>query len=463
MNKKITWIIILLLITTLAPTIVDAYTEKNNSFLKDFQTNIKNLENFDMVIIAPSSYNSTLETLIQHKNNHNIISKFVSTDNIYTGTYFPVQGRDDQEKIKYFIKNAIENWGITFVLFVGNSNQIPVRFCYNYDNYSNYPEFKFISELYYADIYDSEHNFSTWDYDEDGIFGEWVGEVAEDKPIDLKPDVCIGRLACENKKEVSTMVKKIINYEKKQADPSWFKKMIVVGGDTYKKFEGYEGEIYNQMALDAIPDFEPVKLWSSTKNLTKHGKSIIKAINRGAGFIYFSGHGNKRLWQTNYPNGSWVGRFAPLQMLFLFNKNKLPVCIVEGCHNSEFVTISEYKKDNTYSSSSIKTKIKGCWSWILTSKKLGGSIATIGPTGLCWYGAEYAGGGTNWLSIQFFKEYANGTEILGELWKNAITLFLDNFIINWETPAGGASSLDAKTVEEWVLLGDPSLKIGGYN
>ena len=452
MNKKITRIIILLLILTLAPSLVDAYTEKNNLYTKD-------LENFDMIIIAPSYYNSTLEDFVEHKNNHNIITKFASLEDIYAGTYFSVQGRNDQEKIKYFIKNAIENWEITYVLFVGSSDQIPIRLCFNFDNYSKYPEYSFISELYYADIYDAEHNFSTWDSDEDGVFGEWVGDVAEDKPIDLKPDVCLGRLACENKQEALAMAKKIINYEKNQADSSWFKKMIVVGGDTYAQFEGYEGEIYNQMALDAMAGFEPVKLWSSTKTLTKYGKSIVKAINNGAGFIYFSGHGNKRLWQTNYPNGSWVGRFAPINMLFLFNKNKLPVCVVEGCHNSEFITNS----DSRFSPLSIQTKIQGCWSWVLTIKKTGGSIATIGPTGLCWYGAEYAGGGTNWLSVQFFKEYSNDTEILGELWKNAITLFLNNYVINWETPAGGASSLNAKTVQEWVLLGDPSLKIGGYS
>ena len=456
MNKKITLIIVLLLITTLAPSIVDAQSEKNNLF-------IQNLKNFDMIIIAPSSYNSSLTPFIEHKNNHNIITKFVSLNDIYTSVYFSVQGRDDQEKIKYFIKNAIENWVITYVLFVGSSDQIPIRFCYNYDNYSDYPEFKFISELYYADIYDTEQNFSSWDSDEDGIFGEWTDDVAEDKPIDLKPDVCIGRLACVNKKEVSVMVKKIINYEKKPADFSWFKKMIVVGGDTYTQFEGYEGEIYNQMALDEMSDFEPVKLWSSIKTLSKHGKNINKAINRGAGFIYFSGHGSKRIWQTNYPNGSWTGRFAPLNMLFLFNKNKLPVCIVEGCHNCEFITKSNFKQSNIYFPLSIQTKINGCWSWILTSKKYGGAIATIGPTGLCWYSAEYAGGGTNYLSLQFFKEYANGTNILGNLWKNAITSFLENYVINWETPAGSASSLDAKTVQQWVLLGDPSLKIGGYS
>lgn len=451
MNKKLPFVIALLLISLFTSQIVNAVFEKNN------------FENFDMIIITPLKYSSYIQVLVEHKNNHNIKTKPVILDEIYKGTYFSVQGRDDQEKIKYFVKNSIENWKIKYILFIGNSDQIPIRYCYNYDNYSNYPEYKFISELYYADIYDVENNFSSWDSDQDCIFGEWAGETAEDKQIDLKPDVCIGRLPCENKEEVTVMIKKIINYEENQADSSWFKKIIVVGGDTYKQFQGYEGEIYNQMALDAMTDFTAVKLWSSINTLTKFGRSIIKAINHGAGFVYFSGHGSKRIWQTNYPNGSWAGRFTPLQMFFLLNKNKLPVCVVEGCHNSEFTTKENVEQEKTDQLLNIQTKLKECWSWVLTSKKIGGSIATIGSTGLCWYSAEYEGAGTNYLSLQFFKQYANGTTTLGDLWKNAITVFLDNNEINWETQAGGTSSIDAKTVEEWVLLGDPSLKIGGFN
>ncbi|MGF3555228.1 MAG: C25 family cysteine peptidase [Thermoplasmatota archaeon] len=63
----------------------------------------------------------------------------------------------------------------------------------------------------------------------------------------------------------------------------------------------------------------------------------MNAVNHRSGFIYFSGHGNKRIWQINNSNNSWVGRYAPLKMMFLNNKNKLPVCIVEGCHISDFI------------------------------------------------------------------------------------------------------------------------------
>ncbi|MBS3802121.1 MAG: hypothetical protein KGY65_05155, partial [Candidatus Thermoplasmatota archaeon] len=105
------------------------------------------------------------------------------------------------------------------------------------------------------------------------------------------------------------------------------------------------------------------------------------------------------------------------------------------------------------------TWLDKCWSWKLTSSPFGGSIATIGCTGLSWQGIEFGGGGSDWLELEFFKEYANGTTILGDIWKNVITKYVEEFPINWDTPSGEKSSLDAKTVQEWALIGDPTLKI----
>jgi len=56
----------------------------------------------------------------------------------------------------------------------------------------------------------------------------------------------------------------------------------------------------------------------------------------------------------------------------------------------------------------------------------------------------------------------NGTDILGEIWGNAIRGYLNTYPIDWSQPAGSFTSIDAKTAQEWILLGDPTLKIGGY-
>jgi hypothetical protein len=62
-----------------------------------------------------------------------------------------------------------------------------------------------------------------------------------------------------------------------------------------------------------------------------------------------------------------------------------------------------------------------------------------------------------YLETQFFEAYgANHTDILGQTWCSAITQYLHIY-------PGMKNRDDAKTIEQWVLLGDPSLKIGGYS
>ena len=211
-----------------------------------------------------------------------------------------------------------------------------------------------------------------------------------------------------------------------------------------------------------MKNFTPIKLWASEGTLSKYGLSTIKAINEGCGFLYLSGHGSKKTWVTYSPSGHYVGKFGKLQMLFLHNRDKLPICLVGGCHNSDFDLKYPYLHIKSLLTWNFITLKSGCWSWVLVSNQRGGSIATIGSTGLCWYSVEYGGGGVDWLNVNFFRNYNSGEKTLGTIWKETLSNFIDTFPIDWESPAGGVSSIDAKSVEEWVLLGDPSLQIGGY-
>jgi len=76
-------------------------------------------DTFDLLIITPSIFLDELELLKEHKEQHDIATKIVTLDEIYNSIFFPVEGRDDAEQIKIFIKNAYDNWNISFVLFIG--------------------------------------------------------------------------------------------------------------------------------------------------------------------------------------------------------------------------------------------------------------------------------------------------------------------------------------------------------
>jgi hypothetical protein len=441
-------------------------------------TNIS--ENFDFLIISPLNYLNSLHKLSIHKKHCGFDTKIVSLKEIYNNSYFPGKGRDNPEQIKYFIKNALENWKIRFVLLVGGAKQIPVRYIHNFakDSEQGLLETRIISDLYYADIYDSKGNFSSWDTNGNGIYGEWFGETADDKNIDLRPDVYIGRIPCRNRYEVKIMVNKIINYERKTHGKKWFNNIVVAGGDTYPTNDNiYEGEIDAQKTLDNMKNFNHIRLLASAGDLGNKGVfKIIKAINKGCGFLVLSGHGNPIFWSTHLPNNAKkISKFSIYKMLLLFNHNMLPICISNGCRNSTFdtsiINLFKHPKESWNKSFDFAPE---CWSWFLTRKIGGGAIATIGSTGLVYlkWDKEAGGATEGWSYImqRFFWEYTvNRTELLGEIWGKVIIDYLKKFPINWNSPSLCYNSqnpkpdaINARTVQELILFGDPTLKIGGY-
>ena len=225
-------------------------------------------DEYDMVIIAPNSFSNALQPLIQHKNDHDVSCFLQTTETIYS----EYNGRDDAESIKLFIKDAIETYDIKYVLLIGGRIRqsfrwyVPVRYA-NVDD--GFMHKKILSDLYFADIYKENGEFEDWDSNGNGIFAEWVGDNPKDV-MDLIPDVYLGRLPCRNLQEVKDIVEKIINYENNAFNQSWFKNILLVGGDTNpgvgEPFP-YEGEVDCEWILQYLSDFSPTRLYVSEGNL----------------------------------------------------------------------------------------------------------------------------------------------------------------------------------------------------
>ncbi len=212
---------------------------------------------YDLVIISPSKFSLELERLVEHKNSFGMETIIKTTEEIYDEYY----GCDKPEKIKYFIKDAIETWGISHILLFGGLKStiyakpkddinhgakwwyVPVRYSnFQWDGGLGYNftsgEPGYLCDLYYADIYKEGGEFEDWDSNGNGIFAEWSGDLRDE--IDLYPDVTFGRLACRNDKEAKDVIDKIIKYEEQPADPSWFKRMISISGDGFLDQEDWD-------------------------------------------------------------------------------------------------------------------------------------------------------------------------------------------------------------------------------
>jgi hypothetical protein len=458
------------------------------------------LDEYDMVIIAPNKFSAKLQPLIDHKNDLGISTTLKTTEEIYD----EYDGRDAPEDIKLFIHDVIDpeglNWGINYVLLVGGmkslifgtprddvnqgtqSWHLPVRYTNLRDDGGVYDP-GYISDLYYADIYKVEGRamvFDDWDSNDDDVFAKWSNQVGQTDELDHYPDVALGRLACRNTFEVQIVVNKIIAYESTAANPSWFNKMIVVGGDSHDDAgtDFIEGELVGDKALTFMDGFDPIKLYTSYQESdpdnTPTPQNIGREMTAGAGFVLFDGHGHPGSWNTHWngyfgwddtPGGISVNRF-PL----LFNREKLPIVLVGACHNSQFnVTLlgTVLQRPMMWTHGA---PVPECWSWWLVRKIGGGSIASFGSTGLGYgYVGNYSdidGDGNDepdcleglggYVEITFFRNYDEGIEVLGDLWSATMTDYLDVF------PSMG-DKIQMKQIQEWPILGDPSLMIGGYS
>lgn len=424
---------------------------------------------YRLLILAPSRFADELQPLVCHKEKMGMTTRLVTLCEIYDQMYW--QGRDEAEKIKYFIKNAIENWGIEYVLFVGGKKgqlpfwHLPVR----YVNMECDWEPHYISDLYFADIYDSEGNFSSWDSDGDGLYGEWYyDEVAEDQDIDLSPDVAVGRLPCRYDIEVRIMVDKIIKYETNTYGKSWFNDFTVFAGDTYPEmynpnWTGYEGEFYGDRAIENMTSFNPLRFYTSDGSFTGP-TDVQNAINNGCGFIYFVGHGCPRSWSTHLPNSEvFVDGLHIYSVHKYRNRYMLPVCVLSGCHNLQFdVSIFNFFDSEARWKGEAAYESIG---WRLVRKIGGGTIATIGTSALGYTkeDKDSFNGGINEIEVEFFRQYGqNHKEILGDAFATAVEWYVDTYPIDWNTSSISDSWIDAQVVQSWTLFGDPSLQIGGY-
>ena len=404
---------------------------------------------YDLVIIAPSEFSDALQPLIDHKLSMGVNTTLKTTEEIYS----EYDGYDHVEQIKYFIKDAIETWGIEYVLLVGSIDKLPIRTSYGGGFWDEGEGI--LSDLYYADIYNATGGFCSWDEDGDGRYGEVYHEqhhTYDIDGVDLYPDVNVGRLPCERTIDVKTVVNKIIHYETETYGQSWFKNIILIGGDTFPDNGGLEGEQQNQITEGIMSDFTPIQLWTSDGSFNVRG--LNQALNKGAGFIDYSGHGFETGVGTHPPNSNTWIYYHTRNLLGAFNRDKLPIIFFDACltarldfNISELIGyVSEDLQLFVDKFPSIASRLVPTFAWSFVQKRNGGAIATIGATRTAMGGLDY---GCGYLAIHFWQAYST-SETVSQMFTQAQNDYINHV------------SDDFLTIEEFILIGDPSLMIGGY-
>ncbi len=449
-------------------------------------------KSYDLLIITPEKFQDQMIRLKNHKESIGIACKVALLDTIYD----QYDGVADWEEVKMFIKDEIVNEGIRYVLLAGGRKGqtddwwAPEFRSHNFDGAESGTGVKY-DETYTCDLYFADTlkysefgipELATWDTNGNGIYAEGpLVNESLDKP-DYYPDVYFGRLPLRYSWEAKDVVDKIIAYETGPSDPSWFKKAVLVGGDTtpparYDQAEPgvYEGELVCDTTatyLDEL-DFESYKMYTSTNGdyQLNNGESgddpdaVAMEMNQGCGWVNMQSHANPAVLGNFLPDGMNEDAFVYFYTIMDMNlfqvpqEGRYPFMVCDGCHNAQFdVTVQQainagsLEYPRAHFLEFIPTDA-GSW---MVLKQQGGGIGLIGNTAL-GYGYVNTGithGLGGWIMPRFAHAFAvQGRQRTGEIWAQGITDYINNFPIHKD-------EVDRKTLEERGLLGDPSICLG---
>jgi len=405
----------------------------------------------DYVVIAPEEHAAALAGFISWKASCGYSPRLVTTAWI-DGTY---DGIDEAEKIRNFLVDTYQEWGIDYVLLVGTRASIPMRSCYinpfnHSDAYAMIP-----TDYYYADL------TGDWDADGDGYYGECWHDRA-----DLYPEVWVGRIPSDDMETIRGICNKTVAFE--QDTGAWKHNVLQLGAILF--YQGYENvfgvwnrsdgatlmercrtDIFSSAGYMTTCLYEEAGLQPSTyaHDMPLNHSNVVAAWTQGYGVVSMLGHASntkitRLVWDNddgdNVPE--YPGELEYISFLGISDSDRLtcetpPIVYTSGCHQ-------------LYTSRNIgRAFIED-----------GAAVAFIGSTDMSWYNVsmiweDERDGGCMSMHYDFFRYLVAHGQKCGNALYNAKASFYTRFMfpghsLEWMLRCYG-------NLYGFNLYGDPSL------
>ncbi|HEX7319113.1 MAG TPA: C25 family cysteine peptidase [bacterium] len=306
-------------------------------------------ESYDLLIITSQTLAnaSYIQELVNWKTKTGL-GTIVKTPSDFSS----LSGRDDAEKMRNFIKYYFDNYGIQYVLLIGDIDILPYRLV-------EWRSSDICSDLYFSAL---EGN---WDGNNNSVFGE-----AEDD-VDLYADIHIGRIPVENITELLAYYNKWNTYEKNP--PAVYLTKILLPAIRLFTDPAYYGDIINNYIAYLFPDnWQKSKLYQTSGNLNEE---ILKdSLNVGFGLVHIASHGCYSAFV--YQSGSNLFTTITADALINYPKNGILVSI--ACNVGEFNYL--YENEDCIAEHLINNNNGGFVACVVNSKSGWCTPPTMGPS-----------------------------------------------------------------------------------
>ncbi|MCB2207004.1 MAG: T9SS type A sorting domain-containing protein [Bacteroidetes bacterium] len=246
-------------------------------------------EHGNMLVISYGDFMDEMEPFIEWKTMTGIHIEMIDVAEIGNAT-----------AIKQYIVDYYNDNGLTFVLLVGDAQQVPTSYSSG----------------------DSDVNYSY-------VVGN-----------DHYPDLFVGRFSAENSDHVITQVQRVIDYEKYpiEDDTDWYTKCMSIGssqgpGDDgeydYEHLRNISDNKLFPFTYDYVYEYFDGSQGGNDGSGNPSASSVGVGIDEGATIINYTGHGSTTSWSSSGFSNSNVNQLS--------NVGKLPFVISVACVNGNFV------------------------------------------------------------------------------------------------------------------------------
>ena len=266
-------------------------TGLDREFARIYETHFLNYENApslryapveevgNMLVISYGSFMTAMEPFVEWKRQTGVPCEMVS---VATAGGTPAA-------IKSYIQNYYDTNGLTFVLLVGDGDQVPTP---------------------YVNGGASDPSYSL---------------VAGD---DTYPDIFVGRFSAETVGQVETQVERTVEYEKApQAGADWYHRGIGIASNQGPGDDGEDDDEHMDFIRDDLLAFT----YTDVDRVYDPGASpdmVSTPLNEGRGIINYTGHGSSMGWASS--------DFTSNHVNALVNDNMLPFIWSVACVNGMF-------------------------------------------------------------------------------------------------------------------------------
>ena len=433
------------------------YYKKIKEQRKSIETSNK-AQTYDFVIITTENlYDAiTSSTFIAWKTLIGFNVKIINiTDNEITSQ----SGQDLPEKIRNFLRSYYQDWGIEYVLIVGDHATIPMRYCYPDPTNHRFDIFDYTSgevptDYYYADL--SSSDSTSWDLDGDG----YLGEYGQDAP-DFFPEVYVGRIPTNVKSRITYTLDKLVTFEQDTGD--WKQSALHAGAFFYFTNEGGSGNpAMDGAKLSYYIENDIMTGWTISHYSEQVGleTSVYSwpALNEAA---FIDDWRNGQYSIVNWQGHGWTNRVAR-KVWVTDDGNGIPES--HEIDWPDFININSNLDDDHPSIVTAESCYVGCPEPatggnlgidLLTDPTLGASIGVIASARSPYGSFDWPNnpGGSDSIIYEFNRFMINDSENVGEAFYDS--KFYCNLHYGWDHYA---EYIDMYTFN---LFGDPSLAIQG--